>query len=281
MEKPVKKRFVNRVTLTILAIVLVGLGVMSYFVIKSNRDKESENTVLRVMSYNLLVDNEDYDWGTPLGERPKGAVEYILRVRPDVIGIQEASRGWYSAFREQLKGEYDFVEPDFGDVKDGNCSGLMYDVKKLRLIASEQIVYSVSNNERMRLIDVGVFERISDGKRFAVSSTHLDSEYPGDRTAERLVQIGELIETARRYVSEYDCPYISTGDMNITPDKPEYEALTDNGVFYDADTAPLPHIVDHIFHTAGVTPTCVTLGDDETVKGSSDHLPLYADFKLG
>lgn len=274
-----KKLFVNRVVLTIIILILVGSGLMTYFLI--NNKPAEENAALRVMSYNLLVDNIDYDWGTPLGDRPKGAVEYILRIRPDVIGIQEASCGWYSAFREQLKGEYDFVEPDFGDIKDGNCSGLIYDVKKLRLIASEQIVYSVSNNERMRLIDVGVFERISDGERFAVSSTHLDSEYPGDRTAERLVQIGELIETAKRYVAEYDCPYISTGDMNITPDKTEYKALTDNGVLYDADSAPLPHIVDHIFHTAGVKPTGVTLGDDETVKGSSDHLPLYADFKLG
>lgn len=253
---------------------------MTYFLIKDKPATEAENATLRVMSYNLLVDNEDYDWGTPLGDRPIGAAEYILRVRPDVIGIQEASRGWYSAFRDLLNNEYGFVQPDFGDIKDGNCTGLMYDAKKLRLIASEQIIYSVSNNERMRLVDVGVFERIEDGKRFAVSSTHLDSEYPGDRTAERLVQINELIEIAKRYVSDYDCPYISTGDMNITPDKPEYRALTENDVFSDADSAPLPNIVDHIFHTAGVKPTGVTLGNDETVKGSSDHLPLYADFTL-
>ena len=130
----------------------------------------------------------------------------------------------------------------------------------------------------MRLVDVGVFERISDGKRFAVSSTHLDSEYPGDRTAERLVQIGELVEIAKRIVAEYDCPFISTGDMNITPDKPEYRALTENDVFSDADSAPQPHIVDHIFHTSGVKPISVTLGEDKAVKGASDHLPLYADF---
>lgn len=274
----IKDRFVNPVTLTIALLIIVGIGIMTYFLIKEKPAPEAENTPLRVMSYNLLVDNEDYDWGTPLGERPKGAAEYILRVRPDVIGIQEASRGWYSAFRELLKGEYDFVEPDFAGIKDGNCTGLMYDVKKVRLIASEQIVYSVSNNERMRLVDVGVFERIADGRRFAVSSTHLDSEYPGDRTAERLVQIGELIEIAKRCTKEYGCPYISTGDMNITPDKPEYKALTDNGVFYDADTAPQPYIVDHIFRSEGVKPIGVTLGDDDTVRGSSDHLPLFADF---
>ena len=276
----INKRFVNRVVLTIILLILVGFGLMTYFLINNKPSPEPEDAVLRIMSYNLLVDNEDYNWGTPLGDRPNGAAEYILRIRPDVIGIQEASRGWYSAFRELLKGEYDFVEPDFAGIKDGNCTGLMYDVKKVRLIASEQIIYSVSNNERMRLVDVGVFERISDGKRFAVSSTHLDSEYPGDRTAERLVQINELIEIAKRYVSEYGCPYISTGDMNITPDKPEYRALTENGVFFDADQAPQAHIVDHIFHTEGVEPLCVTLGDDETVKGSSDHLPLFADFTL-
>ena len=272
------KSFVNRFALTIILLILVGFGLMTYFIIKDKPAPESENAVVRVMSYNLLVDNEDYDWGTPLGERPNGAVAYILSTRPDVIGIQEASRGWYSAFREKLKGEYDFAEPDFGALEDGSCTGLMYDVKKLRLVASEQIIYSISNNERMRLVDVGVFERISDGKRFAVSSTHLDSEYPGDRTAERLVQIDELIGIAKRYVSEYGCPFISTGDMNITPDKPEYKALTENGVFSDADSAPLPHVVDHIFHTYGVKPIAVTLGNDETVKGASDHLPLYADF---
>lgn len=275
-----KKPFVNHIVLTIVILLLLGFGIMTCFLTGKKPNPESENAVLRVMSYNLLVDNDDYDWGTPLGDRPSGAVEYILRVRPDVIGIQEASRGWYSAFRKQLKEEYDFVEPDFGDITDGSCTGLMFDVKKLRLIASEQYIYSVSNNERMRLIDVGVFERISDGKRFAVSSTHLDSEYPGDRTAERLVQIDELIGVAKRFVEEYGCPYISTGDMNITPDKPEYKALTENGVFSDADAAPLPHVVDHIFHTSGAKSLGVTLGDDESVKGASDHLPLYADFNL-
>ena len=68
---------------------------------------------IRVMSYNLLVDSDDYDWGTPLGERPTGAAACIRRYSPDVVGLQEASAGWFAAFRELLKGEYEFFNPDF------------------------------------------------------------------------------------------------------------------------------------------------------------------------
>ena len=32
--------------------------------------------------------------------------------------------------------------------------------------------------------------------------------------------------------------------------------------------------------TEGVEPISVTLGDEDYVRGSSDHLPLYADFTL-
>ena len=236
---------------------------------------------IRVMSYNLLVDSDDYDWGTPLGERPTGAAACIRRYSPDVVGLQEASAGWFAAFRELLKGEYEFFNPDFKGRKDYVNTALIYNVRKVRSVAGEVAVYSVSNCERMRLVNVGVFERIADGRRFAVSSTHLDSDYPGDRTPERLIQIGELIKTAKRYNAGYSCPFISTGDMNITPDKQEYRALTENGVFRDADEAPLPHIVDHIFHTDGVDSLRVAVVDDEYTRGASDHLPLFADFAFG
>ena len=233
------------------------------------------------MSYNLLVDNGDYEWGTPLGERPLGAVACIRRCSPDVVGLQEASTGWFSAFRGLLKGEYEFLNPDFKGKKDYINTALMYNAAKLKPVSGEVVIYSVSNCERMRLVNVGVFERIADGKRFAVSSTHLDSEYPGDRMPERLIQIGELVETAKRYTSGFGCPFISTGDMNITPDKSEYRALTENGVFADADKSPLPHIVDHIFHTAGVRSLRAGIVDDENTRGASDHLPLFADFIFG
>ena len=134
------KRFVNHIVLTITLFVLVVLGIMACFLFKGSRAEDTENSTIRIMSYNLLVDNDDYSWGTSLVGRPNGAVKYILNTRPDVIGIQEASLGWYNAFRIKLVGEYDFVEPDFGDIEDGSCTGLMYDVKKLKLIASEQII---------------------------------------------------------------------------------------------------------------------------------------------
>ena len=236
---------------------------------------------IRVMSYNLLVDSDDYDWGTPLGERPTGAVECLRHYSPDVVGLQEASTGWFAAFRELLYGEYEFFNPDFNDRKDYVNTALIYNVRKVRPIAGEVVVYSVSNCERMRLVNVGVFERIADGRRFAVSSTHLDSDYPGDRTPERLIQIGELIETAKRYKTGYGCSFISTGDMNITPDKPEYRAFTENDVFADADEAPLSDIVDHIFHTGGVRSLHAVVVDDENARGASDHLPLFADFAFG
>ena len=244
-----------------------------------------EGADIRVVSFNLLVAKEDFDWSpwniTGRPEKLKAFVEYY---KPDVLGLQECSEKWHDGIKQQLGDTYEFLNPDFGGKADENCSTLIYDKTKLRVVASEVYSYSVGNSPRFRLIDIGVFERISDGARFIVSSTHLDPGWEGseggDMTRERNIQAGELVAKAKAYIRKWNCPYISTGDMNCPAGDVPYNTIVNSGVLTDADTHPGTDVVDHIFHTVGTECVSTARLTDTDLQGTSDHYPLIADFKL-
>ena len=129
-----------------------------------------------------------------------------------------------------------------------------------------------------------MFERISDGARFIVSSTHLDPGWEGsdggDKTYERNVQAGELVAKARQYIETWNCPYISTGDMNCPAGDIPYNTIVNSGVLTDADPHPPAGVVDHIFISAGSESVYTARVTDADLQGTSDHYPLIADIKL-
>jgi len=113
---------------------------------------------LRVMSYNVLVDNDEslggWNWGKPLGNRGDKASACMDYYKPDVIGLQECNYKWHVSLRQNLP-DYDFVNPDVPSVmplektdslgkKDWMCTTLMYNTKPLTLLENELVGYSVN-----------------------------------------------------------------------------------------------------------------------------------------
>ncbi|MBQ9557011.1 MAG: carbohydrate binding domain-containing protein [Clostridia bacterium] len=240
---------------------------------------------IRIVSFNVLVAQEDFSWSPwVIGDRPNKFKAFIDYYKPDVVGLQECSEKWHEGIKQLLGDTYEFLNPDFGGQADMNCSPIIYDKTKVRVIASEVYSYTIGNSPRFRLIDIGVFERISDGRRFIVSSTHLDPGWEGsdggDKTYERNVQAGELVRKAREYISQWNCPYISTGDMNCPAGDVPYNTIVNSGVLVDADAHPAPGVVDHIFHSVGTECLFTARVTDSDLQGTSDHYPLIADFKL-
>ena len=241
-----------------------------------------EGADIRIVSFNVLVAQEDFSWSPwVIGERPEKFKAFIDYYKPDVVGLQECSEKWHDGINRLLGDTYEFLNPDFGGQAGMNCSPIIYDKTRLRVIASEVYSYTIGNSPRFRLIDIGVFERISDGRRFIVSSTHLDPGWDDDdHTEQRNVQAGELVVKAREYINQWNCPFISTGDMNCPAGDIPYNTIVNSGVFVDADDHPDPGVVDHIFHTVGTECLFTARVTDADLQGTSDHYPLIGDFKL-
>lgn len=242
------------------------------------RKNKSEGADLRIMTYNVLADDIDYEWGYKLKGRTDGVIACIDYYKPDIIGMQENTTGWYAAIREALGDTYEYVN----DSLNGQhlVTTFMYNKNTLTLENQDCVYYTIKNNQEARVISMGCFTRKADGKKFVFISTHLDSEYPGDRSKERLLQIDELIAKAKSYYSKNRCEVIAVGDMNYYINTDEYVKMTTDGFFHDLDANPPAGVVDHMFGSSGVETVYNARLNDNEIKDCSDHLPLLADIKL-
>lgn len=244
-----------------------------------------EGADIRIVSYNVLVAQEDFSWSPwVIGNRPQLFADFVNYYKPDVIGLQECSKLWHQGIRELLGDKYEFVFPDLSnDGDDENCSLLLYDKTKYDVVKTELYKYSVSNSVQMRHMSIALFQNKTDGRKFAVSSTHLNSGWEGsggDNTPQRTIQAGELVKKAQTWLSKNKCPFISTGDMNATIDEVPYQTIANSNVLFDVDPNPLSGCVDHIF--CSVEATCLYTAQvrDQAIRPASDHWPLIADIKL-
>lgn len=244
-----------------------------------------EGADIRIVSYNVLVAQEDFSWSPwVIGNRPQLFADFINYYQPDVVGLQECSALWHEGIRELLGDRYEFIYPDLekeGD--DQNCSLLLYDKTKYTVVKTEFYQYSVSNSIQMRHMSIALFQSKADGRKFAVSSTHLNSGWEGsggDNTPQRTIQAGELVKKAQTWLSKNKCPFISTGDMNTTIEEVPYQTIANSNVLFDVDPEPLAGCVDHIF--CSVEATCLYTAQvrDQAIRAASDHWPLIADIKL-
>jgi len=294
MKHILKRSFALLVTISLLCGILLSGGIMATSAAteiasstKSNysgnyKKELSEKADVRIMSYNVLADNSEggFDWGPPLADRPDGVVSCIEYYAPDVVGVQEASWAWYGALREALP-DYEFVNADCYDIKDNNCVALMYNTNVLTLEDNELIHYDASywGPGRVRYINMALFTHKISGERFIVISTHFDAGQGEGYEECRISQANQLIAKVKEYARANGCPIISVGDYNCGVGEEPYEYLVSNG-FTDADEDVTAGVIDHIlFNDKAKAHYHATVNDDE-VKDSSDHLPVYADIEF-
>lgn len=286
------KLFVRSVLCGVLPLCLLcgGLSVSAYS--GSAPQEKTAGANLRVMSYNVLVDNDEslggWSWGQPLGSRGDKASACIEYYQPDVIGFQECNYKWHVSLKDNLK-DYAFVNADVPEVqplekaeslgkKDWMCTTLMYNKKTLKLVANELVGYSCNYwgcIQRMRYASIAVFEIKATGERFTFFSTHLDAEQDGKGQQMRQTQSDELVDCINRYKSEYGCPVIGTGDFNSKfADPPIQNLVSEAGMTSSANNRGG---IDYVLYSAGVQSKYFTTVEDNDVKGASDHMPVFAD----
>ena len=252
-------------------------------------DEKAEDAV-RVMSYNIRCKDVA---GTPASRRRLLALEMILRVQPDTLGVQEATPEWMFWLR-RLPG-YDVV----GEGRDGNGRGehnpIVYNSDKYRLVDTDTFWLSETPEQVSlgwdgacnRICTWALLEDRETGERFAHVNSHFD--YKG-RTAMRegAKMVSGFIEA-----NFADVPVVFTADMNAVPGSEPYrimcgtlsdlrESAPDSTVCFTyrdtQDHVDADCILDYVLASDDVTPlTFRTVTEGINGRYVSDHFPIYAD----
>lgn len=253
---------------------------------------------IRVMSFNIL--SEEWTAEAVMEPRILGVIGTIYFYMPDVIGIQEVSTKWYGVLRSYLGDDYEFINSDLRGTKDNNYTALAYNKKTVKLLKSDLYTYSVYNSWRLRVVNFGLFEMISTGKQFGVTNTHFNANHNNrDHTPERTTQATEFVAKIKEYQTKYKCPIIMTGDFNSKDETVPYGVIVKDGTIKEAkltakvkgkicltyhglgsSPASGTSSIDHIFHTTDITPMYYTTLVDSVLDITSDHNPIFADFKF-
>lgn len=260
----------------------------------------TEDADFRVMSFNILSEEWTAE-AKDIESRAVGVAGCILYYEPDVIGIQEVSKNWYKLLKEYIGDTYVFVNTTANGVESGCYTGLAYNKNKVDLVESDINYYSVYNSKRLRLVNMGLFEKIDTGKRFIVTDTHFNANHQSAdiENQNRVTQAKEFIALIDSYRKQYDCPIVMTGDFNSMDNTDPYKTILSDTLitetkytakvkgnicrtYHDLGTPPPTSMesIDHIFVTGAVTPLYYTTINDEYVLNSSDHCPIFCDFKF-
>lgn len=225
------------------------------------------------------------DWNLHYGVAADTAVdlEQIARTieaeRPDVVTLQEVSRGWVLGGGTDMAtwlGERLGMHVAFAPAADRQFGNALLSRTPLHDVEVVDLPYGDGPQRRSALtalVDAG------DGARVRMTSVHL--QHRDGNTATRLDQIAAL---ARALPD--DGPAVLAGDLNAGPGTPELDALggwtsaVDSAGDADAATHPSddPETrIDWVLGRGGLTFT-----DAEVLRDtSSDHLPVVARATVG
>lgn len=257
----------------------------------------AEGADIRIMSFNLLC--ELWDDKVPIEEigRHDSVMAILSYYAPDVVGLQEMSDKWYTALDKKFGSWYAFTDRK-NEKGQTNFSTLAYNTEKVKLIEHGTQIFSQGNNTKLRLATWGLFERIADGRRFVVMTTHWDL---GRNPQYQEIHSNEMAEIAVSLKNRFNLPVITTGDYNAnestvyiknflsktgfheakyTADEIKLACKTYHTIGVSVSTAPADSI-DHIFGSPDAKFLFYTVVVSQLAIDSSDHCPIYADVKLG
>ncbi|HOO25843.1 MAG TPA: endonuclease/exonuclease/phosphatase family protein [Clostridiales bacterium] len=247
---------------------------------------------MRVMSFNLLCGGE----GENTVRKRRGiATEKILELKPDLLGVQEATPEWMRWLKAKLS-DYAFVGVGRDDgKKKGEYSAVFYLKDKFDLLDSGTFWLSETPDKVSQGWD-GVCKRIcswallqekSSGKKLAHMNTHLDHK----GFLARKNGIGLILEKARE-LDDYSL--VVTGDFNLFEGSEEYEWLMagtlkdskflspqteDKGTFHGfGEDGDMKVIIDYVLVNDKFKPqTYRIVSEGVNGRAVSDHHPVCVD----
>ena len=247
---------------------------------------------LPVMSFNLMAGKES--------ERLDAVVETILKYRPAVVGVQEATDMWIGLLNQRLGDIYTIVGDGRNADRGDEHSAILYLTAEFDCLESGTkwlsetpdvpgSQHSTATSKYPRIMTYVHLSRKSDGKEFLHVNTHLDYGTTPEQEAVKVAQIEVLLGQIEKFAG---VSTIITGDFNATVGSPVYNRICDEGYLEAADHIPAedreptyhalmgttgtPSHIDFVF-CKGVSGMlhriCTERVDNENV---SDHYPIFA-----
>ncbi|MCR4578503.1 MAG: endonuclease/exonuclease/phosphatase family protein [Clostridiales bacterium] len=257
----------------------------------------AEGAQVRVMSYNIMHP----DWSkVPVNGRDETVAAVLRHYMADVVALQEAGAKWHKALMPLLAdtGEYAFAcRQSNAEGFTYNTTCFLYNPKTVKLV--EEYILDLDFRDATRVLAVAVFEKLSDGRRFVVTNTHLAPREEARKYAKNMADLTSFAaDTVKKYAG---LPVIMAGDFN-TPDGSEMlmdlmeqagvrdakfaaeVRLRDCATYFDSpDTFcsdNTDYCIDHIFVNAGADVKLFDIVSDHDVQFASDHTPIYADISF-
>lgn len=241
-------------------------------------DSACSDSIIMCVTYNIQLgfSADKNPWNKDAygadNEQIKKISEYVKKVNPDIIALQEVPRNRSNAlvknFIEELASKlnmnYAFGSHGYNDPYGiypvvGEWGTAILTKYRIVGIHDEQVEY-VSIWEKRSLLDV---ELEASGKRrfHAISLHYLPSDQGIPNTA--------------RYISGLNSAVICMGDFNMVGEIPAFRDLG----LKDSDSTYSNHGIDRIFYSAGKF-SCKGLGTiADSMPGISDHLANFALLK--
>ena len=252
-------------------------------------------------------------WGdyfqNPVDVREGAFIDAFARYRPDIIGLQEMTPGWYDGkMFSSLQDGYAITGAVLGSHV--NYVPLAYDKARFDLLESGFQRYS-KTPDRSKGITYAVLQAKENRQVFAVCNTHFWWKSGPEHDRIRHLNATELILCMRRLKQVYSCPVFAFGDLNCTIADEVFQVFNASNIVrlhdiaqsacplssHHADPTPgadgLYHghrtdnpqslSIDHILGLFGAQPCDVSAYElvlDQPVLDASDHSPVYADIDV-
>ena len=249
----------------ILAAALVNLIVVLPLYVGSSGRAEAGAPDIRVMSFNLLSNNDSF---------PE-VVDYILTTDPDVVFLHEASRPWEVAMESAGLG-YEIIRARSDDLIFGTL--VMVRGEEIRGI-SHGFATAQPRAVEVRYRPTGWPEPV------AVLSTHPLAPTEKDRADLRDAQL----DFAGRWAADQEGAFFVVGDFNATPWSSPFRRLLASADLrnsqigfglqpsFPAESVFLLRVpIDHLVHSSDLVVVDRQLGPAM----GSDHFPLLVDLQL-
>lgn len=273
----------------------------------------TKNADFRVMSYNLAGTTKEYS------TRKAYIAESILYYLPDVIGFQECNATVHKDILSgSLISKYYAINArQHSNGSTYNYTPILYLKAKYNNVESGvTFLRSRYTGTNTKSISWAVLERKSDGQRFIVVNMHgslwsTDYKLPAGETHDtmkakaasewKIDNAQEMVDKIAELQEKYGAiPAFTTGDYNFNMNHEAYKVTmqstglassrdvaktSDSGGSYHGEVGEKPPAsglpIDHIFFFPNLTDVfCYKIGTTQTDLNSTDHCPVYADFKL-
>ncbi|MGI6133290.1 MAG: endonuclease/exonuclease/phosphatase family protein [Christensenellales bacterium] len=219
------KRFISAI------IILMTLCLFLIACCAGCKDKQEDESVFTVMSFNIRTAATEDDNNNLWTNRRQEVISLIKNRAPDLIGFQELSMIQYDFVEEALMEDYEIYKVYRGPFPFFNeCSAIFYKKERFKLIDSQSFWLSETPDQisvgwdasTHRICSMVTLEDKVTGKVFSHFNTHLDHK--------GIIAREQSVYLLKERIASNNLPAILTGDFNFNEESDFYQNLVEGNL---------------------------------------------------